>query len=67
MSTMVSARAVRKEYKAVCTAMKKLEKRGNNGPLPKDDELYMRLSVIKNTVECLIWNGLTAPAGSTSS
>jgi hypothetical protein len=31
--------------------MKKLEKKGNNGPLPKDDELYMQLSAIKNTLE----------------
>jgi len=27
------------------------ERKGSNGPLPKDDDLYMRLSAIKNTLE----------------
>jgi hypothetical protein len=46
-------RLVRKEYKDVCAEMKKLEKKGSGGriPLPRDMELYMRLSAIKNTLE----------------
>ena len=48
---MRQARVVRKEYRAVCDAMKKLHIRGTRHPLPKDEELYMRLSAIRNTLE----------------
>jgi hypothetical protein len=51
---MRPVRAVQKEYKNVCEAMRKLERKGgrhNRGPLPDDDVLYMRLAAIKYTLE----------------
>jgi hypothetical protein len=49
---MRPATLVRKEYKAVCQAMKDLAKKGSGKtPLPKDEEQYCRLATIKNTLE----------------
>jgi hypothetical protein len=42
---------MKKEYRAVCQAMKDLASKGKNGPLPKDDDLYCRRAAIKKTLE----------------
>lgn len=48
---MRSSRMVRHEYKRVCEAMSGLAKKGGNSPLCQDEELYLRLATIKNTLE----------------
>jgi hypothetical protein len=48
---MRSATEIRKEHEAVCARMEGLLPAGHQGPLPKDDELYMRLYSIKQTLE----------------
>jgi hypothetical protein len=51
---MRNARAVRKEYKYVCQAMKNLVKKGgrlSRKPLPQDERLYGHLATVKNTLE----------------
>lgn len=51
---MINARAVRKEYKKVCQAMKDLVKKGgrrNRTPLPKDECVYGHLATVKMTLE----------------
>jgi ribosomal protein S19E (S16A) len=51
---MRSPRAVRKEHKKVCQAMKDLLKKGgrrNRTPLPNDEYIYGRLATVKKTLE----------------
>jgi hypothetical protein len=48
---MRSAITIRKEHKAVRAKMKELVPAGHQGPLAKDEELYMRLHSIRQTLE----------------
>ena len=49
---MRSPRLIRAEHKKVCQAMIDLIKKGGgHTPLPKDDDLYGRLVVVKRTLE----------------
>jgi hypothetical protein len=51
---MINPKAVNKEYKKVCEAMRDLVKKGgrhNRAPLPDDLELYGRLEAVKKTLE----------------
>jgi hypothetical protein len=46
-------RLARKEHEAASEAMRQLTKKGKGGrnPLPEDNELYMRLATVKDTLE----------------
>jgi hypothetical protein len=48
---MRGPKQVREEYKYVCKVMADLLKKGPDGPLVKDEALYLRLSCVKNTLE----------------
>jgi hypothetical protein len=48
---MRSPKQVREEYKYVCKKMADLMKKGSDGPLPQDSDLYCRLGTVKNTLE----------------
>jgi hypothetical protein len=51
---MRSPKAIRAEYKKVCRAMDALMKKGglrSRMPLPQDQELYLRLGAVKDTLE----------------
>jgi hypothetical protein len=48
---MQSPKRVREEHKCVCKKMAELMKKGSNGSLPQEDDLYGRLDAVKNTLE----------------
>jgi hypothetical protein len=48
---MRSSKQVREEHKYVCKRMAELMKKGNDGPLPQDSDLYCRLYAVKSTLE----------------
>jgi hypothetical protein len=50
----MAPKAIRKEHRKVCEAMKSLLKKGgrrNRTPLPGDEYIYMRLATVKLTLE----------------